>query len=138
MCVFVFFQVLSVCVEEENIVNYVTRVLQNPELALRMALRSDLSGAEELLTHKFNTLFSQGEYTEAARVAASAPRVIDLHTPASPSKSEMSLNLFVTSHLGDPTNSRDHPQVPVGTGSGRQGVSAAAVFRGSVGPRAAE
>ncbi|XP_051759546.1 clathrin heavy chain 1 isoform X1 [Ctenopharyngodon idella] len=67
-------QVLSVCVEEENIVNYVTSVLQNPELALRMALRSDLPGAEELLTHKFNTLFSQGSYTEAAKVAASAPK----------------------------------------------------------------
>ncbi|ROI64768.1 Clathrin heavy chain 1 [Anabarilius grahami] len=69
-------QVLSVCVEEENIVNYVTSVLQNPELALRMALRSDLPGAEELLTHKFNTLFSQGSYTEAAKVAASAPKGI--------------------------------------------------------------
>ncbi|XP_073724195.1 clathrin heavy chain 1 [Misgurnus anguillicaudatus] len=67
-------QVLSVCVEEENIVKYVTSVLQNPELALRMAIRSDLSGAEELLVHKFNTLFSQGNYTEAARVAAAAPR----------------------------------------------------------------
>ncbi|KAL0187384.1 hypothetical protein M9458_019054, partial [Cirrhinus mrigala] len=59
--------VLSVCVEEDNIVNYVTNVLQNPELA-------DLPGAEELLTHKFNTLFSQGSYTEAAKVAASAPK----------------------------------------------------------------
>uniref|UniRef100_A0A671RCM6 Clathrin heavy chain n=1 Tax=Sinocyclocheilus anshuiensis TaxID=1608454 RepID=A0A671RCM6_9TELE len=67
-------QVLSVCVEEENVVNYVTNVLQNPELALRLALRSDLPGAEELLTHKFNTLFSQGSYTEAAKVAASAPK----------------------------------------------------------------
>ncbi|XP_016386829.1 clathrin heavy chain 1-like [Sinocyclocheilus rhinocerous] len=67
-------QVLSVCVEEENIVNYVANVLQNPELALRLALRSDLPGAEELLTHKFNTLFSQGSYTEAAKVAASAPK----------------------------------------------------------------
>ncbi|KAI2661969.1 Clathrin heavy chain 1 [Labeo rohita] len=67
-------QVLSVCVEEDNIVNYVTNVLQNPELALRLALRSDLPGAEELLTHKFNTLFSQGSYTEAAKVAASAPK----------------------------------------------------------------
>uniref|UniRef100_A0A8C1KS38 Clathrin heavy chain n=2 Tax=Cyprinus carpio TaxID=7962 RepID=A0A8C1KS38_CYPCA len=68
-------QVLSVCVEEENVVNYVTNVLQNPELALRLALRSDLPGAEELLTHKFNTLFSQGSYTEAAKVAASAPKL---------------------------------------------------------------
>ncbi|KAG7259139.1 hypothetical protein CRUP_020676 [Coryphaenoides rupestris] len=30
-------QVLSVCVEEENIVNYATNVLQNPDLGLRMA-----------------------------------------------------------------------------------------------------
>ncbi|XP_016099575.1 clathrin heavy chain 1-like [Sinocyclocheilus grahami] len=67
-------QVLCVCLEEENIVNYVANVLQNPELALRLALRSDLPGAEELLTHKFNTLFSQGSYTEAAKVAASAPK----------------------------------------------------------------
>ncbi|XP_072538117.1 clathrin heavy chain 1 isoform X5 [Salminus brasiliensis] len=67
-------QVLSVCVEEENIVNYTTNVLQNPELGLRMAVRSDLPGAEELFTHKFNTLFSQGSYAEAAKVAASAPK----------------------------------------------------------------
>ncbi|KAI4902079.1 hypothetical protein NFI96_027316, partial [Prochilodus magdalenae] len=67
-------QVLSVCVEEENIVNYTTNVLQNPELGLRMAVRSDLPGAEELFTHKFNTLFNQGNYAEAAKVAASAPK----------------------------------------------------------------
>ncbi|XP_076859512.1 clathrin heavy chain 1 isoform X2 [Brachyhypopomus gauderio] len=67
-------QVLSVCVEEENIVNYTTSVLQNPELGLRMALRCDLPGAEELFTHKFNTFFSQGSYGEAAKVAASAPK----------------------------------------------------------------
>ncbi|XP_049342195.1 clathrin heavy chain 1 isoform X2 [Astyanax mexicanus] len=67
-------QVLSVCVEEENIVNYSTSVLQNPELGLRLAVRSDLPGAEELFTHKFNTLFSQSRFTEAAKVAASAPK----------------------------------------------------------------
>uniref|UniRef100_A0AAR2JYP7 Clathrin heavy chain n=1 Tax=Pygocentrus nattereri TaxID=42514 RepID=A0AAR2JYP7_PYGNA len=75
-------QVLSVCVEEENIVNYTTNVLQNPELGLRMAVRSDLPGAEELFTRKFNTLFTQGNYAEAAKVAASAPKVenMDIHT----------------------------------------------------------
>ncbi|KAL6458662.1 hypothetical protein MHYP_G00321340 [Metynnis hypsauchen] len=67
-------QVLSVCVEEENIVNYTTNVLQNPELGLRMAVRSDLPGAEELFTRKFNTLFTQGNYAEAAKVAVSAPK----------------------------------------------------------------
>lgn len=70
-----FFQVLSVCVEEENIVNYATNVLQNPDLALRMAVRSNLAGAEELFARKFNTLFAQGSYSDAAKVAASAPKV---------------------------------------------------------------
>uniref|UniRef100_A0A3Q3GQE4 Clathrin heavy chain n=1 Tax=Labrus bergylta TaxID=56723 RepID=A0A3Q3GQE4_9LABR len=69
-------QVLSVCVEEENIVNYATNVLQNPDLALRMAVRSNLAGAEEIFARKFNTLFSQGSYSEAAKVAASAPKGI--------------------------------------------------------------
>lgn len=68
-------QVLSVCVEEENIVNYATNVLQNPDLALRIALRSNLAGAEEIFARKFNTMFSQGNYSEAAKVAASAPKV---------------------------------------------------------------
>ncbi|NXE55095.1 CLH1 protein, partial [Dromaius novaehollandiae] len=70
------FQVLSVCVEEDNIVNYATNVLQNPDLGLRMAIRSNLAGAEELFARKFNTLFAQGSYAEAAKVAASAPKGI--------------------------------------------------------------
>lgn len=69
------FQVLSVCVEEENIINYASNVLQNPDLALRMAVRSNLAGAEELFTRKFNTLFAQGSYSDAAKVASSAPKV---------------------------------------------------------------
>lgn len=69
------FQVLSVCVEEDNIVNYATNVLQNPDLGLRMAIRSNLAGAEELFARKFNTLFAQGSYADAAKVAASAPKV---------------------------------------------------------------
>ncbi|EMP40258.1 Clathrin heavy chain 1 [Chelonia mydas] len=69
-------QVLSVCVEEDNIVNYATNVLQNPDLGLRMAIRSNLAGAEELFARKFNTLFAQGSYAEAAKVAASAPKGI--------------------------------------------------------------
>ncbi|NXS71593.1 CLH1 protein, partial [Pandion haliaetus] len=70
------FQVLSVCVEEDNIVNYATNVLQNPDLGLRMAIRSNLAGAEELFARKFNTLFAQGSYADAAKVAASAPKGI--------------------------------------------------------------
>lgn len=72
---FFFLKVLSVCVEEENIVNYATNVLQNPDLALRMAVRSNLAGAEEIFARKFNTLFAQGSYSESAKIAASAPKV---------------------------------------------------------------
>ncbi|KAM5263324.1 clathrin heavy chain 2 [Ctenodactylus gundi] len=69
-------QVLSVCVEEDNIVNYATNVLQNPDLGLRLAVRSNLTGAEELFVRKFDTLFAQGNYAEAAKVAVTAPKGI--------------------------------------------------------------
>ncbi|KAG9339792.1 hypothetical protein JZ751_022458, partial [Albula glossodonta] len=72
--------VLSVCVEEENIIPYITNVLQNPDLALRMAVRNNLAGAEELFARKFNNLFAGGNYSEAAKVAANAPKGI-LRTP---------------------------------------------------------
>eukprot|EP00058_Branchiostoma_floridae_P009338 XP_002594826.1 hypothetical protein BRAFLDRAFT_124425 [Branchiostoma floridae] len=73
-------QVLSVSVEEDNIIPYITNVLQNPDLALRMAVRNNLAGAEDLFVRKFNTLFSQGNYSESAKVAANAPKGI-LRTP---------------------------------------------------------
>ncbi|ROT75970.1 clathrin heavy chain [Penaeus vannamei] len=50
-------QVLSVSVDEENIIPYITNVLQNPDLALRIATRNNLAGAEDLFVRKFNTLF---------------------------------------------------------------------------------
>jgi clathrin heavy chain len=68
-------QVLSVSVDETNIVPYISTVLQNPELALRMAVRNNLPGAEELFVRRFNMLFQQMQYGEAAKVAAKAPRV---------------------------------------------------------------
>ncbi|XP_045539245.1 clathrin heavy chain [Papilio machaon] len=73
-------QVLSVTVEEDSIVPYINTVLQNPELALRLAVRNNLAGAEELFVRKFNMLFTNGQYAEAAKVAAMAPRGI-LRTP---------------------------------------------------------
>ena len=66
---------LSVSVEEENIVTYITNTLQNPDLALKMSSRCNLPGAEDLFVRKFNNLFQSGQYQEAAKVAASAPKV---------------------------------------------------------------
>lgn len=68
-------QVLSVSVEEENIVQYINTQLQNPDLALKMSSRCNLPGAEDLFVTKFNNLFQAGNYQEAAKVAASAPKV---------------------------------------------------------------
>lgn len=68
-------QVLSVSVEEENIIPYITNVLQNPDLALRLSVRNNLAGAEELFVRKFNNLFNGMQYSEAAKVAANAPQV---------------------------------------------------------------
>jgi clathrin heavy chain len=73
-------QVLSVTVDEDNIVSYVSGTLNNADLAYKMASRSNLPGADQLFINKFNTLFQQGNYSEAAKVAASAPRGI-LRTP---------------------------------------------------------
>ena len=69
---------MSVSVDEENIVAYITNVLQNPDLALRVAVRNNLGGAEELFVRKFNNMFNNMQYAEAAKVAANAPKVRDI------------------------------------------------------------
>nr|BAN20627.1 clathrin heavy chain [Riptortus pedestris] len=73
-------QVLSVSVEEDHIIPYINTILQNPDLALRIAVRNNLAGAEDLFVKKFNMLFQNGQYAEAAKVAANAPKGI-LRTP---------------------------------------------------------
>ncbi len=73
-------QVLSVTIDEDNIINYISGTLNNADLAYKMASRSNLAGADQLFINRFNTLFQQGNYLEAAKVAASAPKGI-LRTP---------------------------------------------------------
>lgn len=67
-------QVLSVTVDEDSIIRYVNTVLHNADLALRLAVRNNLAGAEDLFVSKFQLLFQNGQYTEAAKVAANAPK----------------------------------------------------------------
>ena len=69
---------LSVSVDESTIVPYIINELKNPDLALRFATRNNLAGAEELFVRKFNRLFAQQQYIEAAQVAATAPKVSNL------------------------------------------------------------
>lgn len=73
-------QVLSVTIDEDTIVSYIVNNLSNQELALRVAFRNNLSGAEDLFIRKFNNLFQNAQYTDAAKVAAQAPKGI-LRTP---------------------------------------------------------
>ncbi|CAL4160616.1 unnamed protein product [Meganyctiphanes norvegica] len=40
-------QVLSVCLNEESIIPYINNVLQNPDLALRFAMRNNLGGTDK-------------------------------------------------------------------------------------------
>jgi clathrin heavy chain len=73
---FISLQVLSVTVDETNIVPYIANQLNNPDLALRFATRNNLAGAEELFVRKFNMLFAQQQFSEAAKVAATSPKGI--------------------------------------------------------------
>ncbi|CAG8468332.1 858_t:CDS:10 [Funneliformis mosseae] len=73
-------QVLSVCVDESKIISYIISTLSNPELALRIASRCNLPGAEKLYMDKFMQLLQSGQYNEAAKVAANSPQGF-LRTP---------------------------------------------------------
>lgn len=69
-------QVLSVSIDENNVIPYVINTLNNTELALRLASRGGLPGADDLYVQRFNQLFATGAYGEAAKVAANSPRGI--------------------------------------------------------------
>lgn len=69
---------MSVSVEEENIVPYIINNLQNTDLAITMASRNNLPGADDLFVRKFNSQFQNAQYSDAAKTAASAPKVNSL------------------------------------------------------------
>jgi clathrin heavy chain len=73
-------QVLSVSVDPNNLVPYVSNVLKNVELAYRLAIRNNLPGAEGLVLERFNMCFQSGQFAEAAKIAATSPNSI-LRTP---------------------------------------------------------
>ncbi|KAG9509753.1 Clathrin heavy chain 1, partial [Fragariocoptes setiger] len=74
-------QVLSVSVDEDNIISYIATKLANPDMALRLAARCNLPGADDLFIRRFEVLFQNGQYAEAAKIAAHAPKGI-LRTPS--------------------------------------------------------
>jgi len=72
-------QVLFVSADENTIVPYVLESHGN-ELAIKLASRAGLPGADNLYEQRFEQLFSTGNFQEAAKVAANSPRGF-LRTP---------------------------------------------------------
>ncbi|KAF9591336.1 hypothetical protein IFM89_003959 [Coptis chinensis] len=73
-------QVLLATVNEATIVPFVSGQLNNLELAVNLAKRGNLPGAENLVVQRFQELFSQTKYKEAAELAAESPQGL-LRTP---------------------------------------------------------
>ncbi|KAH7823081.1 Clathrin heavy chainC [Monocercomonoides exilis] len=66
-------QVLSITVNPNTLVPFITQKLKNVPLAVRIASRANLTGTEELFTEQFEAAFAAQNYQEAARVVASSP-----------------------------------------------------------------
>lgn len=73
-------QVLSVSVDEQAIIPYLLQNPANANLAVKLASRAGLAGADDLYRNQFEQLMSQANYQEAAKVAAGSPRGF-LRTP---------------------------------------------------------
>lgn len=73
-------QVLSVGVDENTIIDYLMNNPAMSSLAVKLASRAGLPGADHLYQQQFDTLINSGNFTEAAKVAANSPRGF-LRTP---------------------------------------------------------
>jgi clathrin heavy chain len=70
-------QVLLATVNEGTMVPFVSQQLNNLELALAMAKRGNLPGAEGLIAQQFERFMTAGQHKEAAECAAESPQVGD-------------------------------------------------------------
>lgn len=73
-------QVLAVEISTSQIVPYVLNKLSNVNVALIMAKRGGLPGADDLLQKQFETLIAQGDFQNAAKVAASSSQLRNSNT----------------------------------------------------------
>ncbi|KAK9805974.1 hypothetical protein WJX73_010066 [Symbiochloris irregularis] len=67
-------QVLLATVNEQTMVPFVSTQLNNLDLALALARRGNLPGAENLVVQNFERLFASGQFKEAAEAAAESPQ----------------------------------------------------------------
>ncbi|ANZ76904.1 BA75_04107T0 [Komagataella pastoris] len=68
-------QVLTVDLSRESFIPYILNKLSNIPLALSLASRSGLPGAENLFTQQFNQCLASGDYDNAAKIAASSEQL---------------------------------------------------------------
>ena len=68
-------QVLLSTVNEQTMVPFISSQLQNLDLALALAKRGNLAGAEQLVVANFERQFQLGQFKEAAEAAADSPQV---------------------------------------------------------------
>lgn len=73
-------QVLSVEIATSQIVPYILNKLSNVSLALTVATRGGLPGADDLLSKQFESLLAQNDYANAAKVAASSQSLRNQNT----------------------------------------------------------
>jgi len=74
-------QVLQVSINESALVPFIVAQLRDQQLAIEVASRLNLPGADDLYAAQLNTLLAAGDVQGAARVAAESPRGL-LRTPA--------------------------------------------------------
>ncbi len=68
-------QVVLGSVNDSAIVPFVSQQLGNLDLALALAKRAGLPGAEGLIGQQFEKMWAAGQYKEAAECAAESPQV---------------------------------------------------------------
>jgi len=73
-------QVLSVALDESTVIPYLLQNPANSSLAVKLASRAGLPGADNLYAQQFDQLLNSGNYAEAAKIAANSPRGF-LRTP---------------------------------------------------------
>lgn len=89
---------LLATVNEQTMVPFVSQQLNNLDLALALAKRGNLPGAEALVGQNFERLFAAGQFKEAAETAAESPKVIDRDfNPRLPKGSNCKLDYSQTS-----------------------------------------
>ena len=66
-------QVLKVNMNEDNLIPFVLNTLKNQNLALELATRLGLPGADDIFRSQFENAMQRGDYKSAAKVAFNSP-----------------------------------------------------------------